>query len=125
MKLAKLVLTIVLATMFASSQGFAADGIRHVVSFKFKKDADPAAVKKIETDFAALKEKIPLIQNLEWGTNNSPENHNKGFTHVWIVSFKDAKDRDAYLIHPAHKAFVEELKDVLDDAFVIDFTPHE
>lgn len=113
-----------LAMITASS--LAAEGpIRHVVSFKFKKDADPAAIKKVEESFAALKQKIPFIQQLEWGTNVSPEKHDKGFTHCWIVTFKNAADRDAYLVHPDHKAFAGNLKGVLDDVFVIDFVPKE
>ncbi len=109
--------------MFAVS-ALAADGpVRHVVSFKFKKDADPAAIKKVEDSFAALKEKIPQIQELEWGTNSSPEKHDKGFTHMWILTFKNAADRDAYLVHPDHKAFGGNLKGVLEDVFVIDYVP--
>ena len=110
----------------ASVLAQAAEGpVKHVVSFKFKKDADPKAIQKIEEDFAALRQKIPLIQNLEWGTNMSPEDHAKGFTHCWIVTFKNAADRDAYLVHPEHKAFAGALKGVIDDVFVIDFIPKE
>ena len=74
---------------------------------------------------AALKTKIPFIQQLEWGTNSSPEKHDKGFTHIWIATFKNPADRDAYLVHPEHKAFAGGLKDVIDDVFVIDFVPKE
>lgn len=109
-----------------SASALAADGpIRHVVSFKFKKDADPEKIKKVEESFAALKTKIPQIQELEWGTNVSPEKHDKGFTHVWLVTFKNAADRDAYLVHPDHKAFGGGLKDVIEDVFVVDYVPHQ
>lgn len=119
-----LITLLALAMLTVSS--LAADGpIRHVVSFKFKKDADPAAIKKVEDAFAALKQKIPFIEKLEWGTNVSPEKHDKGFTHCWIVSFKNAADRDAYLVHPEHKAFGANLKGVIDDVFVLDFVPQE
>ncbi|HEX9046301.1 MAG TPA: Dabb family protein [Verrucomicrobiae bacterium] len=43
--------------------------------------------------------------SLQCGTNVGPENLNKGFTHCFALSFKSAADRDAYLKHPAHKAF--------------------
>jgi hypothetical protein len=120
----KSLLTFALVSMLAAASSFAADGpVRHIVAFKFKADADPKAIAKIVEDFGALRAKIPLIQNLEWGTNISTENHDKGMTHCWIVSFKDAKDCSAYLVDPAHKAFVAELKDVMDDAFVFDFIP--
>ena len=97
--------------------------IRHVVCFKFKQDAKTNQIQKVEREFAALKNKIPGILSLEWGLNNSPENLNKEFTHCFIVSFIDEKARQTYLPHPDHKAFVKILKPILDDVFVIDFTP--
>ena len=36
--------------------------LRHVVMFKFKEDADPAEVKKVEDAFAALPSQIPEIR---------------------------------------------------------------
>ncbi|MFP6886163.1 MAG: Dabb family protein [Opitutales bacterium] len=97
--------------------------IRHVVCFKFKEDATNEQIAKVEKAFEDLKKKkkIAEIENLEWGTNNSPEGLNKGFTHCFILSFADEKARDAYLPHPDHKAFGKILKPILDDVFVIDF----
>jgi quinol monooxygenase YgiN len=105
------------------SSALAAGPVHHVVIFKFKEDADKEAIQKVEVEFAKLKEKIPGITKLEWGTNSSPEKLNKGFTHIWIVTFKDEAARDAYLPHPEHKAFVEILKPVLEEPMVIDFIP--
>ena len=115
-------LTALLALAMLSFSALAADGpIRHVVHFKFKADADKAQVAKVVAEFAALKTKIPVVEALEYGTNVSAEGHDKGFTHCWIATFKNAADRDAYLVHPDHKAFVALLKPVLEDALVIDF----
>ncbi len=97
--------------------------IRHVVCFKFKQDATTNQIQEVETEFGALKNKIPGILSLEWGLNNSPENLSKEFTHCFIVSFVDENARQTYLPHPDHKAFVKILKPILDDVFVIDFTP--
>jgi hypothetical protein len=102
----------------------AADGpVYHIVHFKFKADAKPELVKKVETEFAALTEKIKEVESLEWGTDISPEKLSDGFTHCWILKFKDEKARDAYLVHPAHKAFVDVLKPVLEKPLVVDFIP--
>ncbi len=95
--------------------------LQHVVSFKFKEGASSVQIENVEKAFVALKGKIPEIVSLEWGTNNSPEGLNKGFTHCFIVTFKDEKGRSVYLPHPKHKAFVKILKPILDDVFVIDF----
>lgn len=114
----------ILALLTMSS--IAADGpIRHVVHFKFKADATPEQIKHITDEFAALKNKISQVESLEWGTNSSPEGLSKDFKYIWIVSFKNAQDRDAYLVHPAHKAFVDILKPILDDVMVVDFVPEK
>jgi hypothetical protein len=98
--------------------------LHHVVAIKFKSSATPAQIKDVEKAFVGLKEKIKAIHTLKWGTNVSPEKHDKGFTHAFVLSFKTEKDRDEYLVHPDHKAFGKVLGPVLDDVFVIDFWSH-
>jgi hypothetical protein len=95
--------------------------LRHVVLFKFKDTSSAQEVKVVEDAFIALKGKIKLIKDFEWGTNNSPENLNQGLTHCFFASFTSEKDRDDYLVHPDHKAFVEVLKPHLDKVTVIDY----
>ncbi len=95
--------------------------LKHAVFFKFKDDADPAAVKQVEDAFAALPSKIDAIKGFEWGINNSPERHSHGFTHCFMVTFDSEDGRAAYLPHPDHLAFVEVLKPVLDKVRVMDF----
>jgi hypothetical protein len=95
--------------------------ITHVVSLKFKPEATPAQIKEVEDAFRALKDKIPEVVSLDWGTNVSPEKLNKDFTHAWVLTFKTEADRDAYLVAPAHKEFGKLLGPVLADVFVIDF----
>jgi hypothetical protein len=95
--------------------------LRHVVIFKFKDSSPAAEVQKVVDAFRELKSKIPQIASFEFGTNNSPEGLNDGFTHCFLVTFKSEKDRDVYLPHPAHKAFVDVLKPHLDKAMVIDY----
>ncbi len=112
------------ALLMTATAALSADApVRHVVSFKFKKDAAPADIRKVEEAFAALKTKIPQIRSLEWGTNVSGENLDKGFTHMWVVSFADAAAVKTYIDHPDHQAFVQLLKPTLEDAFVLDFQP--
>ena len=108
-----------------ASNAHAAGKLMHVVAFKFKSSASSEDIKKVEVAFEKLKQKIPQVVTLEWGTNVSPEQRNKGFTHCFVLSFKDDKDRDAYLEHPEHKAFGKLVGPVLDDVFVIDFWSRE
>lgn len=99
--------------------------VRHVVLFQFKDGTSPEQIKKIEDAFRALPSKIPQIVGFEWGTNISPENKADGFTHCFFLTFKDVKDRDAYLPHPAHKAFGGGLRPYLKKVLVIDYVAKE
>lgn len=95
--------------------------LRHVVLFKFKETATDADIQQVEEAFAALPAKIPQIKAFEWGTNNSPEGLDKGFTHCFFLSFDSEEDRAIYLPHPDHKAFGELLGPHLEDVTVVDY----
>ena len=99
----------------------AADKLQHVVCFKFKAAATAQDIKQVEGAFQALKQQILQVVTLEWGTNISQEKRDKGFTHCFVLTFKNEKDRDTYIEHPAHKAFGKIVGPVLDDVFVIDY----
>ncbi|MGI8637082.1 MAG: Dabb family protein, partial [Segetibacter sp.] len=67
--------------------------LRHVVLLKFKDASTPEEIKQVENPFRELPSKIKAVKGFEWGTNNSPENINQGFTHCFFVSFATEKDR--------------------------------
>ena len=121
----KILLTVLFALFTAgfASSAQAAGKVHHVVCFKFKSTASADEIKKVEEAFRALQDKIPGIESLKWGTNVSKEQKSKGFTHCFILTFKTDKDRDVYLEHPEHKAFIKLVGPVVDDVFVIDFVP--
>ncbi len=95
--------------------------LRHVVMFQFKADATPEQIKKIEEEFSKLPNEIDTITDYEWGTNVSKEDKDQGFTHCFIVSFKDQAGLDVYGPHPAHQAFVKVLLPSLEKVLVLDF----
>lgn len=95
--------------------------LRHVVLFKFKNNTKAEDIKKVEDAFHALPSKIKEIKGYEWGTNNSPEGLDKGFTHCFFLTFDSEADRAIYLPHPDHKAFGSVLGPHLDDVLVLDY----
>jgi hypothetical protein len=99
--------------------------VRHIVVFKYKPGTTPEQIKQVTDAFRDLRNKIPGIVGFETGVNDSPEGKNLGFTHVYLVTFEDAKARDAYLPHPEHKKFGQLLGQlgVVADVFVVDFAP--
>jgi quinol monooxygenase YgiN len=120
MKSALFAITLLLTSM--NHHASAADSpYRHVVFFKFKDSATPEQVQGIERAFAELAKKIDTVTGFEWGTNVSPEGLNDGFTHCFLVTFKDKAGLEVYLPHEAHQAFVAQLKPQLDKVFVVDY----
>lgn len=97
-------------------------GLRHVVSFKFRADATEAQVNALIEAFEGLQNDIPQIKAFEWGLNNSPEGFDRGMTHIFQLTFDDAKARDEYLPHPAHKAFGDTHGGIIEDLVVVDYT---
>lgn len=125
MAMAGLVLSLAGAGESQARKSRTAARLRHVVLLKFKESASPEDIKKVEDAFRALAAKIPAIQGFEWGTNISPENLNQGFTHCFLLTFRDAKGRDEYLPHPAHKAFGQLLRPHLDKVLVVDYVARD
>jgi hypothetical protein len=95
--------------------------LKHTVLFKFKDASTDADVDMICQAFANLPNEISEIKSFEWGENNSPEGLNQGLTHCFVMGFESEADRDAYLIHPAHKAFGKKLGPHLDKVTVVDY----
>jgi hypothetical protein len=112
---------------FSGFTGSSAATVKHIVVFKYKPTATSAQIEQVTSAFKTLKGKIPGILSFEYGVNNSPENLNKGFTHIYLVTFTSAAARDAYLPHPEHKKFGELLTrlNVLEEPFVVDFEVSE
>ena len=113
--------SILLTPMTSSAQKSAP--VRHVVVFKYKKDAGADKIAQVTRAFRELRTKIPGITAFEDGVNNSPEGKNLGFTHVYLLTFESVAARDAYLPHPEHKKFGDLLGTlaVVEDAFVVDY----
>ena len=95
--------------------------LRHIVLFKFKEGTPDAKLREIVDAFAALPSKIPEIKGFEWGTNNSPEGLDKGFTHCFTLTFSSEEGRAVYLPHPDHKAFGEIAGPHIADVLVMDY----
>lgn len=95
--------------------------LRHAVFFSFKEEASDEDVQSVADAFAALPSKIDAIIDFSWGTNNSPEGLDDGFTHCFLLTFQDEAGRAKYLPHPDHKAFGDVLRPHMKDVFVIDW----
>jgi tetratricopeptide (TPR) repeat protein len=95
--------------------------LKHAVFFKFRDGTPADEIRKVEEGLATLPAKIDTIRAFEWGTNNSPETHDQGFTHCFLFTFDSEEALNQYAAHPAHTAVVDELKPIVEKVRVLDF----
>ena len=96
--------------------------LRHVVLLKFKENTPAADITQLEDEFRTLATvKVSQVKGYEWGTNISKEQLDHGYTHCFVLTFANEKDRDVYIDHQDHTAFVDLLKPHMAAATVIDF----
>ncbi|WP_152287526.1 Dabb family protein [Flavicella marina] len=95
--------------------------LKHIVTLKYKAEASKEQVAAAVKAFYNLKNSIPEIADLEWGTNDSTEGHSKGFTHSFTLTFKNEHAREIYLFHTEHIKLVKQIGPIIDDVFVFDY----
>lgn len=95
--------------------------LRHMVLYKFKPEMSVNQVEEVVEAFSALPQKIDSIVDFERGVNVSEEGKSEGFTHCFVVTFRDTKGRDTYLKHPAHDDYVKIVKDRREKVLVFDY----
>jgi len=95
--------------------------LRHIVLFAYGEGVTTAQKHEIRKRFAGLQAATGLIHQFESGQNNSPENLHRGFEDCFLVTFLTEQDRDAYLPHPGHQAFVAFVGPYVKEALVFDY----
>lgn len=95
---------------------------RHFVSFQFQEVTSAEKRQELVAAFLRLKSEIDAIVDIEWGETDNIEPLNDGFTHSFLVTFKDKAGLATYLPHPAHEAFVAKVKPHLAKVYVFDYT---
>ena len=88
--------------------------IRHIVLVRFRPEITQAEKASIYAELESLRELVPGFLGASYGANVSPEGLHKGFSDGFAMDFVDAAARDAYLVHPAHKAAGARLVAALD-----------
>jgi hypothetical protein len=78
--------------------------IRHHVFLRFRPEITEADKSAIYAELAALRDLVPGFLGMSQGPNASPEGLDQGFSDGFSMDFADEAARDAYLVHPAHKA---------------------
>jgi hypothetical protein len=77
--------------------------VQHLVLVRFRAGVSDREIAGFFAELARLRQLIPGIEYFAGGPNMSPEGLGEGFTHAFVMTFRDAAARDHYLPHPEHE----------------------
>lgn len=95
--------------------------LKHALFVNFKESATTEEVKAAEEAIAQLASQCDAVKAFEWGTNNSPEKHDAGFTHCFMFTFADEASYHKYAELPERAAVVEKVRGSVEKARIFDF----
>ena len=95
--------------------------IKHIVLLKFNPATTESQIVGFFKELDGLTHKIPGLNNFIGGRYSSPEGLNQGYTHGFIMSFRDAAARDGYLPHPEHERVKSGIVPHVDQIVAFDF----
>ncbi|KAL8921512.1 MAG: hypothetical protein Q9208_005666 [Pyrenodesmia sp. 3 TL-2023] len=105
--------------------------ITHLVLFEFKpslsqQDIESVCHRMLDLQNQCLKNGEKYIVSAKGGKNCSVEVLKASFTHGFVVEFANDEDRMYYIKEDlAHLSFVDDLKEVITAAGVVDFVAGE
>jgi len=93
----------------------------HIVLLKFKPATTAAVIAELFARLGQLRQTIAGIDHYCHGPYASPEGMNQGYTHGFIMTFRDAACRDVYLTHPHHEQVKEAFLPSVENVVAFDF----
>lgn len=111
----------VAAALAGALSGFAADSpqkgspgasapagrIRHVLLLAIGPSTPPVKLREIEASMDALGKPAGEVVAGEWGRDSTGGARTQGYTHAFVLTFRDAAAIERYRESPPHRAFVE------------------
>ncbi len=95
--------------------------IKHIALLKFKEGTSEDQISELFDQMLDLSESVDGIEVYVSGPNNSSEGLNQGYSHAFVMTFKNSEVRDAYLAHPEHEKWKQTNMPVIDSVVVFDF----
>ena len=99
--------------------------VRHVVLYAYKPETTAEQQAEIAERSRDLISRIPLIEDLEWGTDVNDGARAQGYTHCLLMTFASYDAVKEYAAHPAHVEFLELAKPHLGKLLVVDYVAQE
>ncbi len=93
--------------------------IVHIVMLACKKENKTENLKKLKTSLEALMGKVPSLLSMEVGLDFMQSD--RSYDLVLTSTFEDKEGLSEYAVHPAHLEVVSFIKEVTEDAKVVDY----
>lgn len=93
--------------------------LKHVVFFKFKKDAPESGIVEVEKGLAELPGIIPQIREFQFGRDMVRSA--RSYDMALVSGFDSLETMQTYQVHPAHQAVVAKLKVLCESILAVDF----
>ncbi|KNA05671.1 hypothetical protein SOVF_188160 [Spinacia oleracea] len=92
---------------------------KHLVVAKFK---EGVAVEDVIKGMQDLVSDIDAVKSFEWGQDlESHEMLRQGFTHSFLMTFKNKEEYTAFLAHPKHIEFSATFSVAIEKVILLDF----
>ena len=79
--------------------------IRHVVLYTYTKETPETVITEIYETLDKISARLPGRLSYTWGTYDSEEGRNKGYTHALVTDFADKTAQKAFLLDPMRIEF--------------------
>jgi heme-degrading monooxygenase HmoA len=90
--------------------------------FQFKEGVSNTDIENCFMTMKGMIGKIPGFLEMEYGSYDSTEGLNDGYTHGFIMTFDSPESREAYLPHPVHEKVKDLVVPKLERVVVFDFS---
>lgn len=105
----------------SSATSVSAQIIEHIVLFKVKPAADPAAISAMITNLNGLQSLDPVL-HISAGPVSRSRSSSLTFTHLLHSRYRSKADLSSYSDHPTHLSVVaNHVKPVVDDVMAVDW----
>ncbi len=95
--------------------------LKHALFVKFKADATKDQITSVVQAIEQMAAKCDAVKAFEWGTNNSPEKFDDGFTHCFMFTFDDMDGLKNYADMPERSDVVAKVQEIAEKARVFDY----
>lgn len=96
---------------------------RHTVLAKFKPELSSQELQQLIRELEELCCHLDFIKSFEWGTDLGQVKRQKGFTHIFVITFSGPEGLGAYVSHPLHKSYAEKFMASIEDILILDYSP--